>query len=189
MKKLLKIVGFSVLGLIVLVIGIAVLVSIFVPEEELEEASRRAEERRQERAEAEKQKPTPAPMEKPKPTPPPPELVEFKSLADRSVHQVHAITLAQEYKDNEFAADEKYKGKIILVRGNITNFADTLGVPSIQLETNQMLTSIVCAMKKSQRPLLAKLSKGQDVLVVGKLTGMSLGISIDMKDCLVGSPK
>ena len=128
-------------------------------------------------------------MEKPKPLPPPPELVEFKSLADRSVDQVHAITLAQEYKDNEFAADEKYKGKIILVRGNITNFADTLGVPSIQLETNQMLTSIVCAMKKSQRPLLAKLSKGQDVLVVGKLTGMSLGISIDMKDCLVGSPK
>ena len=92
MKKLLKIVGFSVLGLIVLVIGIAVLVSIFVPEEELEEASRRAEERRQERAEAEKQKPAPPPVEKPKPTPPPPELVEFKSLADRSVFSVYWLT-------------------------------------------------------------------------------------------------
>ena len=48
MKKLLKIVGFSVLGFFVLIIGIAVLIGIFVPEEELEEASARRAKERQE---------------------------------------------------------------------------------------------------------------------------------------------
>ena len=179
MKKALKIIGFSVLGLVVLVIVIAIL----VPSEELDRTATKLSEKNAEIA-SELVKPVPQ-VDAP---PPPPVKSEFVQMVERSVHQVHATKLFQDYEDNEFAADEKYKGQIVLVRGNITDFADTFGVPTLQLETGGMISSIVCSMQKSQKPLLAQLKKGQDVLVVGTLTGFSLGISVDMKNCLVGLP-
>ena len=110
---------------------------------------------------------------------------EFEIMMSQAAHSIHATQLAQEYSDNEFAADEKYKGQIVLIRGNITHFSEVFGSAVVQLEGG-LLTNIVCDMQKSQKPLLAQLKKGQDVLIVGKVTGKSLGIGVDR--CLVGLP-
>ena len=47
--------------------------------------------------------------------------------------------------------------------------------------------SVSCEMKKSQLPVLQTLSKDQDVLVIGEVTGSMAGLSVDMKDCAVMS--
>ena len=133
----------------------------------------------------EEEKPEPRSVENTEVVKEPPPKSEFEKMMKRATHHVHATRLFQDYEDNEFAADEKYKGKIVLVRGNITHLSETFGTPTVQLEAG-LLTNIVCSMQKSQKPLLAQLKKGQDVLIVGKVTGKSLGIG--MEDCLVGLP-
>ena len=82
MKKILKIVGFSVLGLIVLVIGIAVLVSVFVPEEELEKVAA-------ERAKTEQQT---APEENP---PPEDSRPPVERMAEKDAYNIKASTWDQ----------------------------------------------------------------------------------------------
>ena len=82
MKKILKIVGFSVLGLIVLVIGIVVLVSVFVPEEELEKVAA-------ERAKTEQQT---APEENP---PPEDSRRPVERMAEKDAYNIKACTWDQ----------------------------------------------------------------------------------------------
>ena len=47
------------------------------------------------------------------------------------------------------------------------------------------IVSVSCKMKKSELPKLQKLAKEQDVLVIGKVTGSTAGLSVDLEDCLV----
>ena len=110
---------------------------------------------------------------------------KFDKLYEKSVYQIHAIDLTREYDANEFAADEKYKGQIIVVEGSITHFDETFGNASIQLETGDMFMSLICSMQRSEKPILATLTKGQDVLVVGRLEGLSAGLFLSMEKCLV----
>ena len=165
MKKVLKIGCLSALGLFVFLIILAILLP-DPPETEVEPIE-------QERAVA-----PPVQVDQPIKT-------AFERLYEKAVHRVHVTQLVKDYEDNEFAADEKYKGQIILVRGNITHFADTLGTASIQLETGEILMSLTCNMHPSEKPKLAKLRKGDDVLVFGTLDGLSAGMFLTMKDCLV----
>ena len=163
MKKIFKFGCLTLLGLFAL----GLIVSIFIPEEERKEISRRSEERRQEAAE----------MENPE--------TDFEMMAQKADYSVHALNLIKEYDDNEFAADEKYKGVIVLVRGKISNMHKTLGMHFLNLESVNFIMSVSCKMKKSTLPVLQQLSKDQDVLVVGEVTGSTAGLSVDMKNCLV----
>lgn len=171
MKKALKIGCFSVLGLFVLFVILAILLPDPVEQVQTPQVSSPPVQS--------------APIEVEKAVESSPPKSEFEIMVSRAAHSVHATQLADEYKDNEFAADEKYKNKIVLVRGNITHFSEVFGTATVQLEAG-LITNIVCNMKKSQKPLLAQLKKGQDVLIVGKVTGKSLGIG--MSGCLVGLP-
>ena len=112
---------------------------------------------------------------------------DFEKLASKVDTSVHAIDLINEYDANEFAADAKYKGKIVAVRGKISNMHKTLGMHFLNLETVSFIMSVSCEMKKSQLPVLQTLSKDQDVLVIGEVTGSMAGLSVDMKDCAVMS--
>ena len=110
---------------------------------------------------------------------------KFDKLYEKSVYQIHAIDLTREYDANEFAADEKYKDQIIVVRGRITHFDETFGNASIQLETGDMFLSLICSVQKREKTKLATLAKGEDVLVVGRLEGLSAGLFLSMEKCLV----
>ena len=142
MKKVLKIGCFSILGLFAVLIILMILVP-EPPETEIEPIQQE-----------------PPPMAQPiiaaeKPKPPP--KTPFEQLYARAVHRVHVTELVKAYKDNEFAADEKYKGQLILVRGNITHFDDTFGIASIQLETGELLMNLTCNMQLREKPKLAQL--------------------------------
>lgn len=215
MKKFLKIVGFSVLGFFVLIIGIVVLINIFVPEAELEEASRRAEEERQARAKEEqtvalKQDPPAAPIETP-PAPvdppakesvplaslkdlliqistPPLPKTEFELAAEKLYRLESAKRIAKDYVANPFQANAKYKGKTIKLAGFIAELEYISGDPYVHLDTSvKPILRVSCQVKSSQVPILEKLSKEQYIYVIGRVTG-PVGISVHLEDCLVAIP-
>lgn len=166
MKKALKIIGFSVLGFIVLGIVAAVLVSVFVPEEELDKVAA-------ERAKTEQQT---APEENPPPedSRPPGSIKKtpFERMAEKAAYNIKAPTLAQAYKDSESDADTKYKGKLVIVRGNVTNTFGSLSEYFIELKTGDSLPLVACRLLIDEGPRWQHLTDGQDVYLVGKVMGL-----------------
>ena len=116
---------------------------------------------------------------------PPKKKTDFDKIREKAICEIHATWLVSEYSDNEIAADDKYKGEIVLVRGNIETFSDIWGKPYIHLETGDMIIGLLCSMKRGERSKLVTLVKGQDVLIVGRLKGLTGGFLLDMDKCLV----
>ena len=197
LRKLWKISWISALSLIGFFVIVGILVNIFVPEEELKKESipeptkTTVKPPAPQAPSSEKEVAIGESEEAPEiPQPPPPPKSEFEQMAAMAVGGIHATMLLEKYSNNEFAADEKYKGEIVLVRGEIHRFSDTVWGPQIEFVKSQYsFVTLACRMRESQKPLLAKLSLGQDVLVVGELTGFSSGRLLQMKNCLVTLPE
>ena len=207
MKKSLKIVVFSFLGFFLLGIVAAVLIGIFVPAEELEKgAEQHTKEQQAVRLKKEKappiEKTPPAPIDEvpgnlsasvkdhieqiPIPTPP---KTEFETIAEKLSRWETSIGIAKDYVASPFKADAKYKGKTIKIAGNIAKIERIAGDPYVHLDTTITPVMLVsCQVKASQSPVLEKLSRGQYITVVGKVTG-SVGISVHLVDSLVCIPK
>ena len=112
----------------------------------------------------------------------------FEKLKKKAVYDIDALDLLNEYTANEFSADAKYKGKIVLVRGRISNMHTTLERHFVQLELLDFVKSVQCQMQEHQYPKLQLLSKGQNVQLVGKVEGLTFGITVDIEACLMESP-
>src|SRR6266852_4648886 len=77
------------------------------------------------------------------------------------VMTVSAQQLASAYKDNEVAADERYKGKVIAVTGIIDSIGkDTLDTPYVVLGGGDRfsITSVQCMFGDEYKSQLAVLS-------------------------------
>ena len=170
MKKAFKIGCLSILGLLVFLFVLALL----LPDRPVEET--RETTTGTERVEA------PAPVAKPVP-----KRDAFLELASKAEISVHALDLINAYEANEFDANAKYRGKIALVRGEVSNMHETFGMSFVNLESVNFIVNVSCEMQKSQIPRLQQLRKGQDVLVVGKVRGSTLGVSVDLTDCVIMS--
>ena len=181
MKKAFKIGCLSVLGLLVFLF----VLSLLLPDRPVEETGKTISgpERRVTRSSEglEPQEP-PVPVMEPEP-----KRDAFLELAPEAEIAVHALDLIDAYEVNEFAADAKYKGKIVLVRGEISNMHDTFGMLFVNLESVNYIVSVSCEMQKIQMSRLQQLRKGQDVLVVGEVRGSTAGLSVDLKDCVIMS--
>jgi hypothetical protein len=107
--------------------------------------------------------------------------------AESKKEEVEVIAIAAgelyaAYEKNEVSADQMYKGKILAVEGTIENIGkDIIDSIYITLETGDFLSNVQCYFKKEDADIVANLSKGQNVTVVGKCTGLSLG-SVMIKD-------
>lgn len=110
-------------------------------------------------------------------------LLSLPVLAKSEGIQIDASSLYDEYKDNEVAADAKYKGKIIEVTGEIDHVSSSYGESSITLGG---VIGVTCYFSKSEEGVLANLSKGQNVTVRGMVKGKMMGVNL--KDCKVISP-
>ena len=215
MKKVLKIGCFSGLGFIVLIVIIGILINAFVPEEELEEASRQVKQQEQERVEAEKRavqqkieqekEETPVnpatPIAKPLPlhtfkgqiveiTPPEPK-TEFDTINETLYRFETTDQIIKAYIANPFKADAQFKGKTIKVLGEIAKLENMGGIPYVYLAglSNYHKTPhlVSCQLKRMQ-PVLEKLSKDESVWVIGVVEEFN-GLSVKMADCLVSIPK
>ena len=84
--------------------------------------------------------------------------------------------LYSEYAANEVAADEKYKDKIVLLTGMVTEIAkDYSGGISITLLTSSYSSGIQCMFSDDHIKETAKLVKGQKISIKGKCEGLSVG--------------
>jgi hypothetical protein len=99
--------------------------------------------------------------------------------------EVTATKLWNDYQANEVAADEKYKGKTLLVSGSVASidkdFADNIVV---RLSTPNQFMSTMATLDDSQKSKAAQLSKGQPIRLRCEGRGMIIG-SPSLDDCTI----
>ena len=97
---------------------------------------------------------------------------------------ISADRLAIEYRDNEVAAEENFKGRMLVVTGEVRSVeTDMDGSPRIWLET-ETGRGVLCGLALSERRKAASLRKGQTVSLVG-LVGVSVMRTPTMDDAVL----
>ena len=96
------------------------------------------------------------------------------------VISITAKQLFSAYDTNEFAADEKYDGKQLKVSGMIDSIdTDIWGTPYITLSTGKYsFFSVQCYFGRGEKSDLAKLKKGNNIVIRGRCDGWSGNILI-----------
>ena len=95
---------------------------------------------------------------------------------------ISASKLYKEYNENEIAADEKYKGKIIEVTGVIRDIGnDIMDNAYITLVGDEYFGDIQCYF--NEKSVVAKLSKGKRITVIGSCSGLMINVQIN--NCIV----
>jgi hypothetical protein len=109
-----------------------------------------------------------------KPTIEPIQKIDFMLSAD---------DLYNEYERNGVAADEKYRGKIVVVSGKIYDInKDIIGDPYVIIGGSGFLDGVHCTFLEEEIPSLSNLYDGQYISVQGKVGGQVLG-SVMVNDC------
>ena len=98
---------------------------------------------------------------------------------------VSSKDLTKTFEENELAADEKYNNKILAVLGKIENIAETMGNITVSLQGHNAVLSVMCNFVESEKSSVMKLKKGQQVTLVGKGDGMTMGLYVGLKECKV----
>jgi tRNA_anti-like len=80
-----------------------------------------------------------------------------------------ADQLLLEYKANEVAADDKYKGKVVLISGPIRQNGKFMGMPYIVIGGDGFLDGVQCMFGESAG--VASLSKDSQATVKGEVGG------------------
>lgn len=84
----------------------------------------------------------------------------------QAVIKVSAQKLFEDYSNNELAADERYKGKTLLVSGTIDGTGDGFGDrPYLTLDSGNMFRSIHARLEPGEANKAAQLQKGQTVKI------------------------
>ena len=97
-------------------------------------------------------------------------------------YAMDANDLFAQYDANEVAADQKYKGKIVVVTGDIQSISKSLlNTPELTIGDATILGAVTCTFDKSFDPALAMLAKGQPISARGTVE-MKLG-SVVLDNC------
>lgn len=94
---------------------------------------------------------------------------------------VSASHLIAEYKANEVAADERYKGRLLAVSGTVDTIGkDILDSMYVTLSSGEQysITTVQCFFDDSSKSQLSGLSKGQQVTIVGVCDGKFGNVSL-----------
>lgn len=101
--------------------------------------------------------------------------------------QLSAAQLFADYHDNEVAADERYKGRALLVNGIVSSvdkdFTDGI---IVRLGTSNQFIPVDARLDSSQKSIAARLSKGASVRLLCKGGGLVVGRP-QLGSCTFGS--
>lgn len=103
-----------------------------------------------------------------------------------NVLDVELTTLLSEYEDNEVRADSSFKKKIIRVTGRVDDIKKGLGgSPYITVGTGKAfeIPQVQCSLAKESEGVIANLSKGDTITVVGRVSGLMM--NVHLSDCVV----
>jgi len=94
---------------------------------------------------------------------------------------MEATKLASDYAENDVAADNKYKDKIVVVKGKIYEIGkDPLDQPFIVIGGREFgFGGVKCVFARGKDGSIAALSKGKVVSVKGKVSGKIVAVRID----------
>jgi hypothetical protein len=109
---------------------------------------------------------------------------ERRELALRWTHS--PADLVDAYDANEVAADRRFKGELVAVRGRIRNVGrDLLNTPYVSLTTGEKLSfrGVQCFFAEADADNLVHLRKGETVTILGTCDGL-MG-NVLLKDCAV----
>lgn len=103
-----------------------------------------------------------------------------KSIVDKAPEfRVSASQLAAEYESNESAANEKYKGKVIVVTGVVSKiYRGFLHTAYVDLEGG-----VRCNFSDTEDAVMLTLSEGQTISMKGQ--GDRLFIGVELRGCTV----
>jgi hypothetical protein len=105
-----------------------------------------------------------------------------RTLNKRIGDAIQAPDLFSQFENNAIAADRVYKDRCIDVIGRVQEVdRDMLGNPYVALEAD-IVGVVQCFFRENQAGELAKLSKGQAVVIAGTCRGKFL-ISVTLKNC------
>jgi hypothetical protein len=100
---------------------------------------------------------------------------------------ITSANLSKEYSENEVAADQKYKGKIIEVSGKITSVDNGISDNEmiVRLSDGKYdINNAWCYTQESERDKVLTFKKGQQVTLIGKGDSATLNSPV-LKDCRV----
>ena len=95
-----------------------------------------------------------------------------------------ATTLVEDYTANEIAADMRYKDKTWRITGYVSSTEQSFGSISVVLEGDGFLNTVHCKLNGSEKSKAAMLSKGDGIIVQGKIDGEILG-SVMVSKCVI----
>ena len=110
----------------------------------------------------------------------------FDSTTDYSkvsVMKMDYKVLHKDYMDNPIAADEKYKGKVLELTGQVDIIdREIAGNPYVTFEVD-LLENVRITFKKSEESKVTKLVKGQTITIRGKCKGTLLSTTVALDNC------
>ncbi|MCX5952459.1 MAG: hypothetical protein NTZ40_02960 [Cyanobacteria bacterium] len=115
--------------------------------------------------------------------------VDSDSGAKKIANEAAAFTttadqLYSEYDANQVSADTKYKGKIVVITGPISDIGkDVTDTAYVIIGGTGLLNGAQCMFPKGQESLLGSLSKGQQVSAKGEVSG-KIG-NVLLRNCTV----
>ena len=113
-------------------------------------------------------------------------------IGNDATYKMEAVQIIREYAANEIRADNRYKGKVVEVRGVVKDISkDLLGgifiLVAQQTGADYLPRSVQCYFPASANKSIADLYVGQRVAVEGRVTGLLL--HVQMKSCRLVSTK
>lgn len=111
-----------------------------------------------------------------------PEKTKNKSTPKVEIKTIAAQDIIKAYEDNEIAADQIYKNKTYKIKGFVDNISEMLSVLTVTMlgSDDFSITGITLYLKESDKPIVAKLSKGDEIIVQGTIEGK--GWDVEVKD-------
>lgn len=99
--------------------------------------------------------------------------------------EVTAEQLIKDYDDNELLADDKYKGKWLIIDGYVSNISKVLDITSVTLNNGEefSVNEITCFFDKDNESQVKKLEKGSKVKIKGKCKGK--GWNVEVEKCII----
>ena len=100
--------------------------------------------------------------------------------------KVNASTLYEEFNTNNVGAENKYKGKMLLVTGTVYNIDKTffLGTAYVNLMAGYVADGVTAYFSSEGKSQITNVSQGQTITVLGRCSGRSLGSAI-LNDCVL----
>ena len=114
----------------------------------------------------------------------------FEAYCRNKVANFNGVTAAQlwsAFNDNEVAAEDRYKGRLVAVTGKISKIATSItGAPEVTMNVDQYgMATVTFDFPRDARAQIAKLKKGSVAKISGECKGFLLGMTVHFSDCWI----